>query len=173
MKGRKIWASILQISMPPDYELPRCYILHAYTLRALITHCSLPFFLLMGSFLNFMQLPPHCWIQNSLLFILFAGKHIVNLHVLAKFVWVIVMWTYLHTLEFGLISSKIVLTYWKVSCALLLSGWNLDDYVQTTHILVEMGVYFQIQVYYEHHILSSCLNMCFLVIYVFTNDTDR
>ncbi|KAK1666560.1 hypothetical protein QYE76_054719 [Lolium multiflorum] len=35
--------------------------------------------------------------------------------------------------------------YLPVACALLLSGWNLDDYVQTTHILVEMGVYFQIQ----------------------------
>jgi hypothetical protein len=46
----------------------------------------------MGAFLNFLQLPPHCWIQNSLLFILFAGKHIVDLHVLPKFVWVIVMW---------------------------------------------------------------------------------
>nr|XP_051225556.1 farnesyl pyrophosphate synthase-like isoform X3 [Lolium perenne] len=35
--------------------------------------------------------------------------------------------------------------YLPVASALLLSGWNLDDYVQTTHILVEMGVYFQIQ----------------------------
>uniref|UniRef100_A0ACD5VGZ2 Uncharacterized protein n=1 Tax=Avena sativa TaxID=4498 RepID=A0ACD5VGZ2_AVESA len=35
--------------------------------------------------------------------------------------------------------------YLPVACALLLSGWNLDDYVQTKEILVEMGVYFQIQ----------------------------
>lgn len=35
--------------------------------------------------------------------------------------------------------------YLPVACALLLSGWSLDDYVKVKHILVEMGVYFQIQ----------------------------
>ncbi|XP_044976763.1 farnesyl pyrophosphate synthase-like isoform X1 [Hordeum vulgare subsp. vulgare] len=35
--------------------------------------------------------------------------------------------------------------YLPVGCALLLSGKNLDDYVQAKRILVEMGVYFQIQ----------------------------
>lgn len=35
--------------------------------------------------------------------------------------------------------------YLPVACALLLSGQSLDDYVQVKHILVEMGVYFQIQ----------------------------
>ncbi|CAO1947859.1 unnamed protein product [Urochloa humidicola] len=35
--------------------------------------------------------------------------------------------------------------YLPVACALLLSGQNLDDYVQVKQILVEMGVYFQIQ----------------------------
>nr|XP_040260059.1 farnesyl pyrophosphate synthase isoform X3 [Aegilops tauschii subsp. strangulata] len=36
--------------------------------------------------------------------------------------------------------------YLPVGCALLLSGGSLDDYVQVKHILVEMGIYFQIQV---------------------------
>ncbi|KAL6614681.1 hypothetical protein ACP70R_036951 [Stipagrostis hirtigluma subsp. patula] len=40
---------------------------------------------------------------------------------------------------------KIILTCYKVACALLLSGQSLDDYVQVKQILVEMGVYFQIQ----------------------------
>ncbi|XP_062218559.1 farnesyl pyrophosphate synthase-like isoform X1 [Phragmites australis] len=35
--------------------------------------------------------------------------------------------------------------YLPVACALLLSGQSLDDYVQVKKILVEMGVYFQIQ----------------------------
>ncbi|KAF7037332.1 hypothetical protein CFC21_047729 [Triticum aestivum] len=35
--------------------------------------------------------------------------------------------------------------YLPVGCALLLSGGSLDDYVQVKHILVEMGIYFQIQ----------------------------
>ncbi|XP_044972639.1 farnesyl pyrophosphate synthase-like [Hordeum vulgare subsp. vulgare] len=35
--------------------------------------------------------------------------------------------------------------YLAVGCALLPSGKNLDDYVQAKRILVEMGVYFQIQ----------------------------
>lgn len=35
--------------------------------------------------------------------------------------------------------------YLPVACALLLSGWSLDDYVEAKNILVEMGIYFQIQ----------------------------
>jgi hypothetical protein len=70
------------------------------------------------------------------------------------------VWTY---------QQQIVLTNYKVACALLLYGWSLDDYVQTKDILIEMGVYFQIQVCYSQRILSSRLSTCFLV----TIDTDR
>jgi farnesyl diphosphate synthase len=34
----------------------------------------------------------------------------------------------------------------QVACALLISGENLDNHIDVKNILVEMGVYFQVQV---------------------------
>lgn len=34
----------------------------------------------------------------------------------------------------------------QVACALLMAGENLENHVEVKHILVEMGIYFQVQV---------------------------
>lgn len=55
----------------------------------------------------------------------------------------------------------------KVACALLMSGENLDNFVDVKNILVEMGTYFQVQVTLAYIITSAnCFTFnCYVLCY--------
>lgn len=40
----------------------------------------------------------------------------------------------------------LICQFFQVACALLMAGKNLDDHIDVKNILIEMGIYFQVQV---------------------------
>lgn len=40
----------------------------------------------------------------------------------------------------------LIYRFFQVACALLMAGKNLDDHIDVKNILIEMGIYFQVQV---------------------------
>lgn len=68
----------------------------------------------------------------------------------------------------------------KVACALLMSGENLDNFVDVKNILVDMGTYFQVQVTLAYIITSAncftfnghvpCYFLSLMVVFSFQDD---
>jgi hypothetical protein len=83
-----------------------------------------------------LQSPSHRSVQDSLLFILspcesynFLCSNYLNVNHIIK------------------LDTLLTIFYsFKVACALLLAGENLDNFGDVKNILVEMGTYFQVQV---------------------------
>lgn len=107
----------------------------------------------------FCQVPSHCQVQDIILFVLPAGESELQTEQLNE--W----WNSSSSEKTTVCCSRPVVLnlfpFHQVACALLLNGARLSDYVELKNVLIEMGVYFQIQV--RLYFLNGCIVLNFMI----------